>query len=910
MRWLRAWFSRLAELTGKERRERELSAEMESHVRMHVEDNVRTGMTLERARREALMKLGGVEQTKESYRERRSLPIFETSLHDSRYALRLLRKNPGFTLVAVLTLALGIGGNTAVFSVMNTVLLRALPVPHPEQLVYLRLPNDQPAGATNTGNGNSSFSEPVFEQLRNQRDVFTDLMAYIPLAIGKVAVRIGDDPEEAEADEVSGNFFSGLGVSIGRGHGFTLDDESSHAAVAVLSYSYWSGRFGRSPSAIGQTIYIKGVPFTIVGVATQGFFGLEPGRSTDFWIPLQNRPELNPWGGPASFSTLYGSPKWWCVPLIGRLAPGVTQAQALAKLDPVFQSAARIGLGEPDPKNPKTPLAFAPAKGIEEDREQYEQPIEVLMAMVGLVLVIACSNVAMLLVARNSARQREFALRQALGAGGGRLLRQLLTESLLLVTAGALLGWFFAVFATQALAAWSGMEVPFSPDTTVMLFTLAISLACAIVFGLAPLRSVTAVPAGFGVKSSNATAQRDKKSSWAGKVVVAAQMALCLILLVGAGLLVRSLRNYETLPLGLRTDGLLVFGTSPLNTHSDEEKLRFYQTLLTRLRVLPGVESATLLDMRLGSGWSSNNVWAVDGRVPQGSFVEVGMRANYVGSDYCHTLGIPVLRGRDLADSDGLDAPKVAIINETFVKRFFPKGDALGHAVGGSEPGKDASWNREASPHTIVGVVADSKYTSVNEKPRPMILFPYAQEKSVDDMQVELRTTGDPEALVPTIRAMLRELDPNLPIQKPMTQRAQFDESFSQARLFARLSIFFGLLGVLLVATGLYGTLAYRVSRRTPEIGVRMALGAQRSNVLWMVLRETLVISAAGIAVGLPLTFAGVQLMRSMLFGVMPGDSVSFAAALLGVVLVALTASAVPARRAVSVDPIIALRYE
>jgi predicted permease len=901
MRRLRALLLRLGGLLRKEPRERALADEMESHLQLHIEDNLRAGMSPAQARREAIMKLGGIEQTKENYRERRGLPLLETTFQDCRYALRLLRKNPGFTLVAALTLALGIGGNTAVFSVMNSVLLRNLPLPHPEQLMFLRLPNDQPAGASNTGDGDTSFSDPVFEQLRKEQAALSDLMAYVPLAIGKVPIRIGDLPEEAEADMVSGNFFSGLGAAFARGRGFTLEDETAHAPLAVLSYSYWTGRFARNPGVLGQMIYVKGLPFTVIGITAQGFYGVEPGASTDFWIPLQNRPELNAWSNPASNSTLYGTPTWWCLRLIGRLAPHVSAPQALATLDPTFQHAALIGLGTPDPKSPKPILALAPAKGIQVVRDQYERPIKILMAMVGLVLMIACANVAMLLVARNSARQREFSMRVALGAGPGRLLRQLLAESLLLVTAGAALGWMFAVSASRALAAWSNLEVPFSLDSNVLLFTLVISLACALVFGIVPLRSAVTVTAGSTLKTSNAAAQRNKKSSWAGKFVIAVQMALCLILLVGAGLLVRSLRNYETLPLGLRTDGLLVFGTSPLTTHTDDEKARFYQILIDRLRVVPGVESATLLGNRLGSGWSDNNVFAIDGVVPIGDFADIGMRSNDVGPDYLHTLGIPILEGRDILYSDSRTAPKVVVVNETFVKRFLSKSDSLGHTAGGVKP-----ENR----FTIVGVAADSKYTGVDEKPRPMLYFPFCQRTSVSDMQVELRTAGNPEALIPSVRAVLHDLDPNLPMQKPMTQRAQFDESFSQPRLFARLSMFFGLIAALLVATGLYGTLAYRVSRRRSEIGVRMALGAQRSQVLWMVLRESLLISVAGIAVGIPLAIAGAQLMRSMLFGIMPSDSVSFVCALFGVTLVALLASAIPARRAASVDPIVALRYE
>lgn len=901
MRRLRALLLRLAGWFRQGRRDAEFSSEIQSHLALHIEDNIRSGMTPQEARRQALIKLGGLEQTKESVRDLRGLPLLDVFSQDLRYGVRMLFKNPGFTCVALLTLALGIGGNTAVFSVMNTVLLRNLPLPNPKQLVFLRLPNNQPLGAINTGNGDTSFSEPVFEALRKEHGAFSDLMAYVPLAVGKVAIRIGDEPEEAEGDMVSGNFFSGLGVSFARGRGFTLEDEIRHTSVAVLSYAYWSARFGRNPSALGQTIYVKGAPFTVIGITAQNFYGVEPASSTDFWIPLQTRPELNAWGEPVSLNTMYGTPTWWCIRLIGRLAPHTTQSQALAQIDPVFQAAALIGLGTPDPKSHKNILAFSSTKGIQGVRDNYERPIRILMAMVGLVLAIACGNVAMLLVARNSTRLREFSLRMALGAGRARLLRQMLTESFLLVAGGAALGWMFAISGSQALAAWSGIEIPFSLDSRVLLFTLAISVTCAIVFGLAPLRSAIGVPAGLTLKTSNATTFSDRKSSWGGKVVVASQMALCLILLVSSGLLVRSLRNYETLPLGLRVDGLLVFGTSPLSTHSDDEKALFYQTLIHRLRAVPGVESVTLMAHRLGSGWSSNGVFAIDGAVPQGPFSEVGMRSNGVGPDYCHTLDVPILRGRDIRDSDSRTAPKVVIVNETFSKRFFPKGDALGHVVGDTKPD---------NTFTVVGIAADSKYTSVDEKPRPMLYFPFSQRKSIDDMQVELRTSRNPESLISSVRTVLHDLDPDLPMQKSMTQRAQFDESYSQARLFARLSIFFGAIAVLLVATGLYGTLAYRVGRRTSEIGVRMALGAQRTQVLWMILRESLLVGGVAILAGVPLAIGGARLMRSMLFGVQPGDVFSFALALFGVILVALAASFIPARRAASLDPIVALRYE
>jgi predicted permease len=908
MSLLRHLASGLRSLFRREQVNREFDEELGAYLEMAADEKMKQGMSRLDALRAVRLEGGSLDGTKEIACSGGWESVVDTLWRDLLFAARMLSKSPGFTAVAIFTLALGIGGNTAVFSVMNTVLLRYLPLPNPLQLVFLRLPDGPPDGLSTTGDDDRSFSYPVFEALRKEHAVFSDLMAYMPLAVDKVAVRIGEDPEEAEGDMVSGNFFSGLGVSFARGRGFAFEDETAHSSVVVLSYSYWTTRFGRSPSAIGETIYVKGVPFTVIGVTAQGFYGVEPASSTDFWIPLQNRPELNAWGE-EGLKTLYDTPKWWCIQLIGRLVPGVTESQAMAKLDPAFQSAALIGLGTPDPKAKKSILAFSSTQGIQGIRDGYQKPIQILLAMVGLVLAIACANVSMLLIARNATRVREFSVRIALGAGRGRLLRQMLTESFLLVAGGAALGWMFAISGSRALAAWSGVEIPFVLDSRVLLFTLAISIGCAIVFGLAPLHSAVRVPVGVTLKPSNATAYRDQGSSWSGKVVVASQMALCLILLVGSGLLVRSLRNYQTLPLGLRVDGLLVFGSDAFSVHSDDDKEHFYQNLLARLRETPGVESATLVSHRLGSGWGWNSVWAIDGVKPQGPFSEVGMSANHVGPDFCHTLGIPILRGRDVTDADTRSAPEVVLVNETFAKRFFPKGDALGHSVmpiSSTSVGKIKLENR----FTIVGVIGDSKYKRVDEKSKPTLYFPFSQTTPIPNMQVELRTSGDPDALIPSVRAVLHDLDPNLPIQKPMTQRAQFDESYSQARLFARLSIFFGILAVLLVATGLYGTLAYRVDRRTSEIGVRMALGAQHGQVLWLILCESLLVSGAAILAGVPIAIGSARLMRTMLFGVQPGDIVSFLLALFGVILVALAASIIPARRAMRVDPMVALRYE
>ncbi len=832
-----------------------------------------------------------------------------TLLQDFRYGIRQLRRTPGFAVVAVLTLALGIGANTAVFSVMNAVVMRSLPVPDPDRLVLLRYGDNQPKGTSQTGHDDSSLSQPVFEQLRVQRDVLSDLVAFVPISTDKAVVRFGAEPEEAAVDMVSGNFFTGLGVSIVRGRTLTPDDENNHTQVAVVSYRYWSARLGRNPSVLGQTIYIKGCPFSVIGVAAPGFIGLEHGNPTDAWIPIQTNPGIKPWGessqGQRSF---YGSPNWFFLMMIGRLAPGVTSEQALAKLNPIYVQAASIGAETSESAGQKDrppQLSFSSIKGIEGLRQDYEQPLTLLMGMVILILVIACSNVAMLLIARNASRQREFSMRLALGGSGRRLFLQLLSESLLLVLSAACLGWLFSVWATQALASWAQLQVSVAPDRTVLLFTIVVSIVVSLVFGLAPLRSAARVPAGLVLRSSATTAQQNRRQARGTQVVLALQMAMCLALLVSAGLLVRTLRNLGSVNLGLKAEGLLVFGVTPPQTvHSDAETIQFFQRMIERLRVLPGVESATTMGNRLGAGWSNNTGVLVDGVNPLGNKF-AAVRWNPVGSDHFHVLGIDLKLGRDFTDADSASGRKVAVINETFAKKYLPNVNPLGHNITlqGGRKENDLVV-------TVVGVSANNKYTSVNERERPMAFVPYTQVPGISTMQIVLRTLGNPMALLPEARRAVQQFGPDLPLLQPITLREQFDESYSQQRIVSRLAMFFGLLAALLVATGLYGNLAYRVNRRTAEIGLRMALGAQREQVLWMVLRESLVVCLLGMIVGLPLAVAGAQFVKSMLFGVGAGDPLSFLAALLGIVLVAMVAGAIPARRASAVDPMVALRYE
>jgi predicted permease len=825
----------------------------------------------------------------------------QTMLKDYRYALRQIRNSPGFAITVIATLALGIGANTAVFSVMNAVLLRMLPVREPKQLFYLTHAS-MPPSVGNIADSRYTFGINVYRRLKENQSAFSDVIAYAPLSEHKTAVRFADTPEEIDANEVSGNFFSALGVAMAAGQPFTYADEDQHSQAAVISYGYWTRRFNRDPSVIGKPIFVNGVPFTVTGVSAPGFYGVESGGSaTDLWVPLQNRPELNAWGVPAtSQNTLYSSPNWWSLMLMARLKDGVTGQQALARMNPLFDHAAYETVGVEDRKNgQKLQLALVSAQGLGTASSDYRDPLRVLMGMVALVLAIACVNIIMLLVARGSLREREFALRLALGAGRGPLFRQLLMESGVLVTIGSLLGWFFAVEATRLLAVWSELEVSLSPDMPVFLFTLAISALSALLFGVAPLRTAARTEVGLVLKSSGTQTTSTRGRMLTGKVLIALQMAFCVVLLFASGLLLRTLRNYQNVDLGMRAESVLAVEVHPVGAPDYAHSLAFYTQLTERLRALPGVNAVTLAELRPGTGWSDNAPLTIDGHLYPWDDGRNMLRSNLVGPDFFATLGIPILAGRDISQADTQTAQRVVVVNQTLVDRYLKGIFPIGHTVGDAK-----------HVATIVGVARDSKYASSDEDPMPMIWGSYRQQKVIQSMDVEIRASGDPMSLLPAVRRVVRELDANAPLGKPQLLRTGFEETYLMPALFARLAIFFGALAATLVAVGLYGTLAYRVSRRTTEIGVRMALGAARAEVLWMIVRESLFLIAAGLTVGLPLAWFTSRLMASMLFHLSPHDSVSFVAAGLGMLVVSLAAALIPARRAASIEPMQALRSE
>lgn len=818
-------------------------------------------------------------------------------LQDIRFSLRQLGKAPGFALTAIVTLALGIGANTAVFSTLDALLLRMLPVRDPQSVYRVMLMNGgtQPPNTAGTGRGSTSFSFPVYQALRNQTRVFSALMAHVPLSAGTVPIRYGKTPDAEPGEEVSGDFFSGLGVRMVRGTGFTEADEQEHSAKVVISYGLWTQAFSRDPEAIGQTLFIKDVPFTVIGVTPPSFFGVDPGDAVEFWVPLQYRPDLNAWGMPGDKGTLYNWPKWWAVPMVARLQSDVTPQQAVTALQPVFWQAANIGAGPIDPKRWPAHLGFAPIEGIADYAHAYRTPVEIMMALVVLVLLIACTNVALLILARNTAREREFAIRMATGARTERIFRQLLTESVLLVGTGAALGWVLALGATRALAAWARIESGLAPNRLVLVFTLAVACAVALSFSLAPLRGMRRMSLEQALRSTSAGVSQSRQRVRRGNAAITLQIALCFTLLVAAGLTVRTLLRYERLDLGMDAEQLLIFDVFPQGMTNDVQAWSFYNELLSRIKTAPGVEAVSVAQWRPGSGWLRSGGVNLDGKQLLGSN---GARAeiyeNSVGADFFHAMGIPVLVGRDLAASDTPKSPPVVVVNETFARRYLPDG-APGHRIDGAE---------------IVGVVRDSKYRSVTERPMPTQFLPLAQMGMRGQVTMEVRTAGAPMALLPEMRQVVQGLDPKLPLQNPMTQAMQFEKSYVTPILFARLAMGFGVLAVVLVGTGLYGTLMYRLERRRGEIGVRMALGALRGTVLRMVLVESLLLCAAGLVVGIPLALGVGNLLRSQLYQMSFADPVSFAMAAGITLAVALAATMIPARRAARIDPMAALRTD
>jgi predicted permease len=848
---------------------------------------------------------------------------------DIRFGLRSLLNQPGFTIVAVLTLALGVGANTALFSVVDAVLLKKLPVKDPEQLVLLKASWDGKKFSPGSYDGSNmldratgltvgtSFPMQTLVRLRQEQEALSDVFAFSPM---EVNFNAGGQAEIVSAQMVSGNYYSALGVPALLGRTITeADDNAAATPVAVLSHRFWASRFNGDPAAVGKQVNINNVAFTIAGVTPPGFSGTsQVGSSQDVSLPLAWEPQINP-----QSSYLEGAGVWW-LRLMGRLKPGATMAQVEASLAGPFQQSvlehralrrtdAGASLRTLDPKDLPRFGVESGSQGEMNSRRWLESPLRLLAGVVGVVLLIACANVANLLLVRASSRRKEIAVRLAVGASRWRLVRQLLTESILLAAVGGALGVLFALWIKNGLlivTEWGGREMSAlnpSLDLRVLGFTLGLSFLTGIIFGILPALRATNLDLTPALKDTGRSSSGIGRS-WLSKSLVVVQVSLSVLLLIGAGLLIRTLRNLQHVDTGFNANNLLLFKVEPsLLGYENEKLVDLYQRSFNRLEAVPGVQSVTFSRSPLlsQSSWTSSAY--LPGEIgANGQPRDSSVKVHSVRENFFSTMEIPLLLGRSLTEQDDARAQRVAVVNQAFVKAHFPNENPIGKRFG-FEPEKPSEIE-------IVGVARDAKYTSQRDQIQPTVYQSWRQVlRRMTFATFEVRTAGDPATFVAGIRQAMREVDSNLPLSNIRTQVQQADETLAMERMFAKLLTLFGLIAQQLAAIGLYGVMAYVVSQRTHEIGIRMALGADRRDVLMMVVRQGMVLTLVGIAIGLAAAFVltkYLETLTTMLFGVEPRDPWTFAFIGILLAVVALVACLVPARRATKVDPLRALRYE
>jgi predicted permease len=872
--------------------DRELADEMKFHLDMKVEENLQAGMTLAEARAVAERQFGNQTLLRERSREMWGFRSIETLWQDLRYGARILLKHKGYTAVAALSLALGIGANTAIFSLIDAVLLKMLPVTQPEQLYFI-----QNVGPRRPDGGAPPY--PCFERFRERSQSFTGLAAF---AAFDSSIKIDGQMEEARGQRVSGNYFSLLGVNAVAGRMLSPADDAvigqggSDGLVAVISYKYWTQRFGQQPSVIGKVVQLNDQPVTIIGVTPPDFYGLAPGMDFNIMLPMAS----------AGARRLTEKESWW-FQAVGRLKPGVPLEQARAELDAIFQSfmdettmnveARRDAFNRIDLRSA--------SRGLNDLRQQFSRPLQALMAIVALVLLIACANVANLLLARATTRRKEFAVRLALGASRFRLLRQALTESLLLVTLGGIVGLVFARWGSAFLVnfvASGRARLSLNPvlDYRALAFTVGVSLLTGLIFGLLPAMQATRIEPNSALKEG--AAPRTPSRARFGKVMVVAQVALSLLLLVGAGLFVRTLYNLKTVDAGFRPEGVLTMRIhAPVTVVPGEGRANLWKDILARVERLPGVRAATLTMLSPLDGMDRGVRIDVGGFAAR-SDQEREIRLNRVSPDYFQTFEIPVLQGRNYTDADSERTARVALLNEAAARFYFGDRSPLGAQV---------SFAPREQPYEIVGVVKDSRYQNLREPDTRLIYLPVAATlDQARQLTLAARSEGNPSALTQAITNELRTVDANLLLTNIATLSERIDQSLVQERLVATLALFFGLLALLLACIGLYGVMNYDVASRTNEIGIRIALGANANRVVWLVLRETLSLVALGIAIGLGAALATTRWLESLLFGLKPHDMLTIGLAALVLVAVATVAGYLPARRAARIDPWLALRRE
>ena len=874
--------------------EAELDDELRFHLDREVDKRMRAGISREEAGRQARLAFGGIDQTKEHCRQNRGVSLLEGLLQDTGYAFRVLKKSPGFTAAVALSLALGIGANTAIFSLIDAVMWKSLPVKNPESLWAL--------------SGGFSYRE----HQAMQRNNLADLAAYSPVRLN-VSVDGSVEPT-AEGLMVSGSYFSLLGVNPIAGRAIGPDDDrvpNGHA-VAMISHGYWKRRFASSPAVIGRKISLCGTPFTVIGVTPPEFFGLEVGTAPDIFVPVMMQPAVMP-----SLENLLEQPiiyRTW-LRMVGRLRPGVHPLQAASALGAIRDQEIPQAWKKSGKFSQLLTFAnritLAPAStGISDLRRQFSQPLFLLMAVVGVVLLIACANTANLLLARAAARRPEFAVRLALGAGRRRLMRQLLVESVTLAALGGVCGILLARLATQLLVSFlsagrTPIVLDLSPDLRILAFTAAVSVATGILFGFAPALRATRIDLVPALKNLKASSARSGGGLRPGKILAIAQVALSLMLLVAAGLFVRSLQNLNNQDAGFPRDKVLIVRVEPRG--SDQRNIegttarldRIYKELLERVSSMPGVQSASL------AHFSPTSVVSFGSTVTLATGEQVRANSHMVYPNYFATVGIPIVAGRDFQSSDlRVNSPHVIVLSEALASQAFPGENALGKLL---PIGRN--------PAEVIGIVRDARYANLRGDPTPLMYQPFLQTRTGrGQMTLHVRIQGDPGVLAPAVRAEVQRIDPNLPMFELRTLADEIDAVLIRERMIALLSSCFGLLALALACIGLYGLLAFGVVQRTGEMGIRVALGARRVDVTWIVLREALVLVLLGVALGIPMAVAIARLTASqisgLLFGLEATDPVTIAAAALVMALVAATAAYLPARRASTVDPMIALRNE
>jgi putative ABC transport system permease protein len=910
MLWIQRMRLRLRTLFFRERATQQLNEELQFHLEQQIAENVAAGMSQEEARHSAMRSFGNATLLSEEAREAWGWITLEQIGQDVRYGFRALRNNPLFTAVAVVTLAIGIGANAAMFSLLDQVVLRLLPVRDPERLVIVR----------ETGNhyGNSygpnTISWPMFEDLRDNNQVFSGMFCRFPAT---VTISEGDRVAQISAELVSGSYFPILGVRAALGRTIAPEDDAvpDGGPVVVLSYSFWRTYFDSDPTIVGRTIALNRYAMTVIGIAQPDFDGLELGVPAKVFVPIMMKTEMTP-----RSDGLKDRPRrlsW--VTAYGRLKSDVSVQQAQASLQPLLHSILEMEAQQPEFTRNATAsdrqlflrnrVELLP--GSENAlRAHMRKPLWLLVGLTGAVLLLACANLANLLLARATAREREFAVRQALGAGRARLVRQFLTESLLLSVAGTFVGLALAFLTNRILlriylpadAAAEFLVSPI-PDGRVLAFVVGVMLLTSLVFGL--------LPAVRGSRTEITLSLKDRTGavSAAGislrRILVGIQVALSLLLLVGAGLFVRSLRNLDSLGAGFPIDHLLTFRINPsLSGYSDEETKSFFERLNVNLQTMPGVESVGFSTMPLLKGYAWQN--ALLGKDFEGAPIEEQPVLSEVGPDYFSTLGIPIVAGRAItAQDDGPVEYKSAVVNETFAAKYFPGRNPIGQRFGLVNEMKPASPDIE-----VVGVIPDKKYRDLRETPPAQAFFPYFQGAKFRFMNVYLRTQADPRMIENELRERMRQFDPHVPIVGLQTMNEQMAFSLRTERLVASLSAVFGGLATLLAAIGLYGVMAYTVARRTREFGLRVALGALQRDVIWLVMRDVLILVVAGLALGVLLAFALSTLVRSQLFGLEPHDPLTLISSTLALALVACLAGLIPAIKASRADPLQSIRSD